>query len=138
MAEDRPQVSRYPARLAVSVTNRSLRLRATKNPLDEVVTEALRGIPHTHFIATKDSVTIWDDRFRFAHAARYWVPDDLWKLMERHANGQRVKPGEFELELVFARDRYSSLRGITSLRCWLYQLQGRKQEQENASEHARS
>lgn len=108
MAEDRTAVSQYPARLPVSVTNRSLRLRATKSPLDEVIAEALRGIQHSQVIVTKNSVTIWDDRFRYSHAARYYVPDDLWKLMERHASGLRVKPGEFELELIFARDRVPS------------------------------
>lgn len=104
MAEDTAQVSRYPAKLCVMITYRNLRFRAGKNPLDEAVAEALHGIHYREFIVSADAVTIWDDRFQFAHAARYFIPDDLWKLVSRHSSGSRVKPGVFELDLVFARD----------------------------------
>lgn len=97
-----------PAELEVAVTARHLALGRRgdrgRSPLTLAVRDALAeaGIPFTAAVAREHDVVIWRSH-PTAHDARYWIPDDGWKLAARHAAGLRVKPCTVILPSVYRR-----------------------------------
>jgi hypothetical protein len=98
----------FPQQLEVPVTRQHLNKGRRAGYQDSALTFAVRdvlvglGLPFTDISATEHSIRIYSSHSR-SWDARYYVPDDAWKLVARHQAGRRVKPAVFTLEAVYRR-----------------------------------
>jgi len=95
----------FPDPLVIHLTAKHLRVRAKKNPLEQAVKDALKkaGVERK-VITTEHSIRVMRVQNAKGHAARYFIPDALWRVIDRHSRGQPVHPGRFTLETIYVED----------------------------------
>jgi hypothetical protein len=99
----------YPEILDIEVSWHSLKGGRTVSPLKNAIEKALdkAGSPYARVVVGTDSVWVYYSH-PDAHDARYYIPDDAWKFVARHAAGRRVKPGVFRLKAIYRKPRPSA------------------------------
>ena len=106
---------KFPQDLEVIITSAHLARPAKTDIIELAVAEALAraGLAYERILVRTDDLIVYIRKpgvIVDVNAARYLIPDDLWKAKARHSAGRRVKPGSFTLNAIYLDRDHQTMR----------------------------